>query len=75
MGALVLQSEKAIDVNVPIMRAFVMLRQFSLSYKDIADKLAKLEKKYNKQFKDVFEALDLLLKDKGWEDRERIGFK
>jgi len=37
--------------------------------------LTKLEKKYNKQFKDVFEALDLLLHDKDWDDRERIGFK
>lgn len=40
----VLKSDKAIDVNVSIMRAFVMLRQFSLSCKDLADKLARLEK-------------------------------
>jgi len=71
----VLKSDKAVDVNVSIMRAFVILRQFTLSYKEIADKLTKLEKKYNKQFKDVFEALDLLLHDKDWDDRERIGFK
>jgi hypothetical protein len=71
----VLKSDKAIDVNVSIMRAFVMLRQFSLSYKELADKLTRLEKKYNKQFKDVYEALDLLLKDREWEGRERIGFK
>lgn len=71
----VLKSDKAIDVNVSIMRAFVMLRQFSLSYKELAAKLAKLEKKYNKQFKDVYEALDLLLKEKDWGERERIGFK
>ena len=59
----VLKSDKAIDVNVSIMRAFVMLRQFSLSYEELAARLTKLEKKYNKQFKDAYEALDLLLKD------------
>jgi len=71
----VLKSDKAIDVNVSIMRAFVVLRQFSLSYKELAARLTKLEKKYNKQFKDVYEALDLLLKEKDWDGRERIGFK
>lgn len=71
----VLKCDKAIDVNVSIMRAFVMLRQFSLSYKELADKLARLEKKYNKQFKDVYEALDLLLHEKDWQDRDRIGFR
>ena len=71
----VLKSDKAIDVNVSIMRAFVMLRQFSLSYEELAARLTKLEKKYNKQFKDVYEALDLLLKEKDWDGRARIGFK
>ena len=56
-----------------------MLRQLALSYTEMANKLAKLERKYNKQFKDVFEALDLLLQERqneeDWENRERIGFK
>jgi len=79
MLSAVLRSDKAIDVNVSIMRAFVMLRQVAFSYKEMAHKLAKLERKYNKQFKDVFEALDLLLQERqseeDWENRERIGYK
>ncbi len=79
MLSAVLNSDKAIDVNISIIRAFVMMRQFAINYKDLADKIAKLEKKNNKQFKDVYEALNLLLSDKeteiDFESRERIGYK
>jgi hypothetical protein len=75
----VLNSEKAIDVNIMIMRAFVFLRQYSLSHKDVTLKLKQLEKKYDKQFKDIFEAINYLLnKDKqqvDQEERKRIGYK
>ncbi|TAN18279.1 MAG: hypothetical protein EPN37_05590 [Chitinophagaceae bacterium] len=61
------------------MRTFVLVQQYALSHKDLTDKLKKLERKYNKQFKDVYEALNYLLnKDKqrvNWQDRKRIGFK
>jgi len=53
MLSAVLNSDKAIDVNISIIRAFVMMRQFAISYKDLADKIAKLEKKNNKQFKEL----------------------
>jgi phage regulator Rha-like protein len=79
MLASVLNSEKAIQVNISIVRAFVMMRQYSLSHKDLTTKLKSLEKKYNKQFKDVFEAMSYLLhKDKleiKQKARKRIGFK
>ncbi|MCD4697851.1 MAG: ORF6N domain-containing protein, partial [Bacteroidales bacterium] len=52
----VLNSNKAIDVNITIMRAFVFIRQYALTHKDLTDKLKELESKYNKQFKDVYEA-------------------
>ncbi len=75
----VLNSQKAIDVNIAIMRAFVQIRQFALTNKELTDKLKKLESKTNKQFKDVYEALDYLLqKDKmetEQKKRVRIGFK
>ena len=75
----VLKSKKAIDVNISIMRAFVFLREYALTHKDLTEKLNELEKKYNKQFKDVYEAINYLIsKDKQIEKqskRERIGYK
>ena len=75
----ILNSEKAIDVNISIMRAFVYIRQYSLSHKDLTVKLQELESKYNLQFKDVYDAINFLLKkDKQNVDqtqRKRIGFK
>lgn len=75
----VLKSKKAVEVNIFIMRAFVFIRQYALSHKDLTDKLKKLERKYNRQFKDIYEALNYLLqKDKQeteQRERKRIGFK
>ncbi len=75
----ILNSEKAINVNIAIMRAFVYLKQFASTNKELTEKLKKLERKTNKQFKDVYEALDYLLqKDKietEQRKRIRIGFK
>src|SRR5438105_17185 len=75
----VLKSKKAISVNIAIMRAFVVLRQYALSHKDLTLKLKELEKKYNKQFKDVYEAINYLLnKDKekiDFKERKQIGFE
>jgi len=75
----VLRSEKAIKVNIGIMRAFVFIRQYALSHKELTNKLKALETKYDKQFKDVFDAINFLIqKDKIETDqksRKRIGFK
>ncbi len=79
MLATVLNSPKAIQVNIQIIRAFVFLRQYALSHKELTEKLQELESKYNKQFKDVYEALNYLLqKDKQeteQKERAKIGFK
>jgi phage regulator Rha-like protein len=65
MLASVLNSSKAIEVNIQIVRAFVLLRQYALTHFDLTSKLKELEGKYNKQFNDVYEALNYLLnKDK-----------
>jgi hypothetical protein len=65
MLASVLNSAKAIEVNIQIVRAFVLMRQYALSHSELTAKLKELESRYNKQFKDVYEALHYLLsKDK-----------
>lgn len=75
----ILNSDKAIDVNIAIMRAFVFIKQYALTHKDLTDKLKELESKYNKQFKDVYDAINFLLKKDNQEieqkQRKRIGFK
>ena len=75
----ILNSDKAIQVNIAIMRAFVFIRQYALTHKDLTDKLKELELKYNKQFKDVYEAINYLMqkdtRQKEQSERKRIGFK
>lgn len=57
----VLRSERAIQVNVEIMRTFVRLRAILATHADLARKLAKLEKKYDAQFRVVFDAIRELM--------------
>lgn len=57
----VLNSERAIRVNIAIMRAFVQLRRLLATHEDLARKLADLEKKYDAQFKIVFDAIRQLM--------------
>ena len=75
----ILRSDKAIEVNIAVMRTFVMLREFALNYEVLQVKIKKLEKKYNKNFSDVFKAMEYLLGQKKNEEefknRRRIGFK
>ena len=56
----VLRSPRAIQVNIAIMRAFVRLRELLLTNADLARKLADLERKYDSQFKAVFDAISVL---------------
>lgn len=57
----VLRSERAVHVNIEIMRAFVHLRKMLISNKNLARKLNELEKKYDAQFKVVFDAIRELM--------------
>ena len=57
----VLRSKRAVQVNIEIMRAFVRLRKMLASHADLARKLESLEKKYDSQFKVVFEAIRQLM--------------
>jgi hypothetical protein len=69
----VLNSERAIKVNIAIMRAFVKLREMIASHKDLAKRLDELERKYDKQFRVVFEAIrQLMIPPES--KRKKIGF-
>ena len=57
----VLRSKRAVQVNIEIMRAFVKLREMLSTHKDLARKLADMEKKYDSQFKVVFDAIRQLV--------------
>ncbi len=70
----VLKSKRAIQVNIEIMRAFVRLRDMIASHKDLARKLDALEKKYDTQFKAVFDAIRELMKPPVEKAKKRIGF-
>jgi hypothetical protein len=61
MAAAVLNSPQAIETSVWVVRAFVKLRQMLATHKDIARKLELLEKKYDHQFKVVFDAIKALM--------------
>lgn len=57
----VLNSERAVQVNIAIMRVFVKLREMIATNKDLARKLSDMEKKYDSQFKVVFDAIRQLM--------------
>jgi hypothetical protein len=75
----ILNSDKAIEVNIAIMRAFVFMRQYALTHKDLTEKLTALEQKYDTQFDDVYGAIEFLMRKDRQEieqrERKRIGFR
>jgi hypothetical protein len=71
----VLRSKRAVQVNVQIMRTFVKLRQMVASHEELSAKLAKLEAKYDENFRIVFDAIrQLLVQDDEHRKRPRIGY-
>lgn len=70
----VLNSERAIAVNIAIIRTFVRLRQILSTNKDFADRLAAVEKKFDRQFKIVFDVLRQLTEPTPVPPKRRIGF-
>ena len=70
----VLKSERAIEVNIAIMRAFVKLRQMLASNAQLARKLEEMEMKYDERFRIVFEAIEQLMTPPE-KPRKRIGFE
>ena len=70
----VLRSPRAVAVNIEIMRAFVRLRQMLFSHADLARKFDALERKYDGQFKVVFDALRQLMQPPAAKPKQPIGF-
>lgn len=70
----VLRSKRAAQVNIEIMRAFVRLRQILATHEEFSRKLDALERKYDAQFKAVFEAIRRLMVPPG-PKRRPIGFR
>lgn len=78
----VLHSDKAVEMNIAIMRAFIALRQFALSYKELADQIHEIRhtvSNHDEQLGKIYNAIESLLdkkaEQKAWQERERIGFK
>ena len=75
----VLKSKKAIQMNIAIMRAFVMMRQFALTYKELSEKLIELERQHNQKFDDIEQVLNYLIQKDNQKTqqttRKQVGYK
>lgn len=75
----VLRSKKAIQINISIMRAFVMMRQWALTHQELSARLNALEQQYGQKFSDIEQVLNFLIqKDQTQtqqKQRNQIGFK
>lgn len=70
----VLNSRIAVQVNIAILRTFVKLRQLLIDHKDLAEKIERMEQKYDEQFRIIFTALQQMLQEEN-KPRPKIGFK
>ena len=73
----VLSSEKAVQVNIEIVRSFIRLRKLLISNGELAEKVAELENRYDSQFKVIFDAIRQLMKLPEPDDyqKTKMGFK
>jgi hypothetical protein len=69
----VLRSERAIQVNIQIMRTFTNLREMLTTNKELREKIEKLEKKYDQNFRIIFETIQSFIKEKV-KPKNKIGF-
>jgi hypothetical protein len=83
MLASILKSDKAIEMNIVVVRAFISLRQFALNYKELADQVEEIRRtveNHDEQLTKIYGAIENLMSEKeaekeAWETRERIGFR
>ena len=79
MLANVLRNKKAKQTSVAIVRAFVALKQYTMQYDKLSKYLKKLEKRYDKNFQDIFQAINYLIEKNNEtetsKNRRQIGFK
>ena len=75
----VLKSKKAIHMNISIMRAFVLIRQWALNHQELSEKITALEQQYGQKFKDIEQVLNYLIqKDQKTiqqAGRKQVGYK
>jgi phage regulator Rha-like protein len=78
----ILNSDKAINMNIAIMRAFVEIRKIVLKQSDLKEQLKQIKNRlgeHDAQLNQIYDAMENLLDEKAaqrkWDDRERIGFK
>jgi hypothetical protein len=75
----VLKSKLAIQINISIMRAFVMMRQWAFTHQELSEKLTALEKQHQQKFKDIDQVLTYLLQKDQTKinpaPREKVGYK
>jgi hypothetical protein len=78
MLSAVLNSQRAVQTSVLIMRAFVLMRQWALEYQDLQEKLSELEQRFGQKFTDIEQVLNYLIqkdqKQVQQDGRTRIGF-
>ncbi len=74
MLATVLKSDVAIDVNIAIMRTFTKLREFSKHYNALAKQLIDIDRKHDKQYKELKNALDELVASSNTAEEKVMGF-
>lgn len=72
--ATVLKSDVAIDVNIAIMRTFTKLREFSRHYNGLAKKIMEVERKSDKQYKELLKLLEELIEESKVAESKTIGF-
>ncbi|WP_118949835.1 ORF6N domain-containing protein [Taibaiella helva] len=82
MLASVLKSEKAVEMNILIVRAFIHLRRFALQYRDLSEQIQALKEQlgsHDIQLGRIYDTIERMLDDqtelKSWQKREPIGFK
>lgn len=86
MLASILRSDRAIKMNIAIVRAFIALRQFALNYKDLANQINEIKStvtNHNEQLNQIYDAIENMMDENEekkeqkrlWKERERIGFK
>jgi hypothetical protein len=78
----ILNSDKAINMNIAIMRAFVEIRRLTLKHMDLRTQLKEIKERLGEhdiQLNQIYDAMENLLDEKAaqrkWDDRERIGYK
>lgn len=86
MLASILRSDKAVKMNIAIVRAFIALRQFALNYKDLAYQINEIKQtvtNHSEQLNQIYDAIENMMDEnvekqkekKRWKERERIVFK